>query len=103
MRFTTVAVFVIGFALAGCNSATESPAYQLITAQDGKLFRLNSQTGETYLVTDSGLVQLTDKWPMLQVGEYYQMADAKTDEKFLKYLGDGRFEKGKWAIKKVRE
>ena len=104
MRLTIiVALSAIGFAVAGCKWGSEAATYQLVTAQDGKLFRLNNQTGETYLVTDRGLVQLTDEWPMLRVGEYYQMADAKTDEKFLRYLGDGNFEKGKWAIKKVRD
>jgi hypothetical protein len=31
------------------------------------------------------------------------MADAKTDEKFLKYVGDGRFEKSAYSIRKVAD
>jgi len=76
------------------------PTYQLVTTKDGKLYRLNDLTGEIFLVTDTGLKKLETDLGTLHVGEYYRMADAKGGEKFLKYLGDGRFEKSAWAIKR---
>jgi hypothetical protein len=88
-------------ALSSCNQSPKAAQFQLTPGPDGKVFRLNSETGETYLVTDSGLVELSDAAPVLRVGEYYEMADASTNEKFLKYLGQGKFEQSAWAIKQL--
>ena len=96
-------VFIVVLAVAllsGCDWSLVQPRYQLITATDGKIYRLDIKTGTVHYVTPSGMGLLTDHVPILRVGEYYQMADAKDDTKFLKYLGNGGFEKGKWAIRK---
>lgn len=76
--------------------------FQLITSNEGKLYRLNSSTGEIFVVTDTGLTELTSETTVLQIGQYYKMADGKTEAKFLKYLGDGKFEPSRFAIKEIK-
>jgi len=94
---------IFGLILSACNLESSSPSFQLVTTPEGKTLRLNSHTGETHLVTQSGLKRLDDDWVTLQVGEYYQMSDATTDVKFLKYLGAGKFEQTAMAIKMIEE
>ena len=84
--------------LSGCDWSVVQPRYQLITATDGKIFRLDIKTGAVHYVTSDGMFPLTDQTPKLRIGEYYEMVDAKGDMKFLKYLGNGQFEMSKFAI-----
>src|SRR5213593_4643908 len=51
------------------------PVFQAVTSPDGKLFRLNTRTGQMHLVTTDGLLELTDAIKVLRIGEYYKMAD----------------------------
>lgn len=85
--------------LVSCTQAPIPAPFQLTAGPDGRLFRLNTGTGETYLVTDTGLSRLTDgdKSVTLHVGEYYEMADAPNSERFLKYVGQGHFERSAWG------
>lgn len=73
----------------------------MVTSKDGQLYRLNGVTGEIALVTDSGLRPLSNDPTKLRIGEYYEMSDVTSGEKFLKYLGNGQFEKSLYAIRKV--
>ena len=86
--------------LTGCNLPTTGPRYQIISAADGGIYRLDTKEGAVHRILQEGMVQLSDQTPVLRVGDFYQMADAKDDTKFLKYLGDGKFEKNKFAIRK---
>ena len=81
-------------------SRNTQPQYQLISATDGKVYRLDSQTGAVHYITPERMVSLSNGLPVLRVGEYYQMSDAKDDTKYLKYLGNGQFEKSQWAVQK---
>jgi hypothetical protein len=56
--------------LSACGPTQESSPYQLVSTKDGKTIRLNTQTGDVHLVTDKGLIRLTDDNPVLEVGEY---------------------------------
>ncbi len=89
--------------LVSCTQAPRPPPFQLTAGPEGKLFRLNTETGETYLVTETKLVRLTDanKSVFLRIGEYYEMADAQNSERFLKYVGQGQFERSAWSIVEV--
>jgi ribosomal protein S6 len=71
----------------------------MVTAKDGQLYRLNAATGEIARVTESGLRPLTDDLAKLRVGDYYEMSDVTSGEKYLKYLGNGQFEKSLYAIR----
>ena len=98
------AIFVL-VAISGCEwplglSRNTQPQYQLISATDGKVFRLDLQTGAVHYITPERMVSLSNGLPVLRVGEYYQMSDAKDDTKYLKYLGNGQFEKSQWAVQK---
>ena len=93
------AVLVL-LALSGCEWPSAPSRFQLITATDGKIYRLDAKTGAVHYISPNSMVPLSDETPMLRIGEYYQMSDAKDDTKFLKYLGNGQFEKSQWAIQK---
>ncbi len=79
--------------MSACDSGWFSPRYQLITASDGKVYRLDSQSGTVHYVTSEKMLALNDELPTLHVGEYYQMSDATGNTRYLKYLENARFEK----------
>ncbi|MFZ6756905.1 hypothetical protein ACO0K9_06760 [Undibacterium sp. Ji50W] len=79
--------------LSACDGAWSRPRYQLITATDGKVFRLDAQSGTVHYVTPEKMLALNDELPTLHVGAYYQMSDVSGNARYLKYLGNARFEK----------
>ena len=85
------------------SAQAEPNTFSIHEAKDGRIFRLNHDTGDIYLVTDSGLQNLTEGTIKLRVGEYYEMETMQGDSKFLKYLGNGKFEKSKYAIRQISE
>ena len=89
---------LIGLLLLSNCVLAEGEAYLIHETQDGRVLRLNKNTGEMHLVEGTRLVSLSEKTATLQVGAYYEMGDAKSEEKFLKYLGNGKFERSKFAI-----
>lgn len=91
--FTLLALLVISSTVI----AGDDP-YQIYEAKDGRVFSLNKQTGDMRLVDGSHLISLSKKTIILKVGSYYEMEDGKKENKYLKYLGDGKFEKSKFAI-----
>ncbi len=93
----TMIVIVATLLVAGCDSYVFQSQYQLHTAPDGKIYRLNQKSGEIHLVTPDGLIRLSDGYVTLTKGSYYKLEDGK----FLKYLGDGKFEKNDYAIRQV--
>lgn len=52
-----ISVLLLGmFIVAGCGRQTSAPAqYQLANSSDGKVYRLNTSSGEVCLVTPDGL------------------------------------------------
>ena len=111
-----LALAVLIFATGGCDKAQlstaqpsdsapsfpASSAFQLVTTKDGRLYRLNTTSGEMQLVTDSGLRSIGSDLIVLHVGEYYEMEDATSKDKFLEYLGEGRFKKSAWAAQQIQ-
>lgn len=86
-------IIVAILSLSACDSGWSNSRYQLVTASDGKVYRLDSQTGIVHYVTAEKMLALNDELPTLHIGEYYQMADANGTTKYLKYLGNAQFEK----------
>ncbi|MBC3917837.1 hypothetical protein H8L32_10165 [Undibacterium sp. CY18W] len=86
-------VFMMSIMLSACDGGWSGPRYQLITATDGKVYRLDAQNGAVHYVTSEKMLALNDELPTLHVGEYYQMSDANGNARYLKYLGNARFEK----------
>lgn len=72
--------------------------FQLVTSADGRVLRLDGENGNVHLVTGDYLMHLSEGAPALVVGGYYRMADETGDERFLKYLGNGNFERSAYAI-----
>jgi len=102
MRNPLLLILLVALAsLAGCDRPSAQPRYQLVTTTDGKIYRLDIETGAVHFVSPDGMFALYDRIPMLRKDGYYEMEDAKDDSKFLKYLGEGQFEKSKWAIRKA--
>jgi len=89
--------------LAGCEWPDSGTRYRFISIGDGKIYRLDRQTGAIYYVDSNHLVRVTKKIPVLRVGKYYEMGDAQDDTKFLKYLGNARFQKSKHADQEASE
>lgn len=55
-------------------------------------------------MSPKGITELHETTPRLEIGRYYEMPDAaKNDEKFLEYIGQGKFEKSKFAILKSND
>ena len=101
MKRVQILIAVLVFiALPGCEWPLPQSRYQLINSTDGKVYRLDAKTGMVHYISPGSMVLLSDATPMLQIGEYYQMSDAKDDTKFLKHLGNGQFEKSQFAIRK---
>lgn len=90
-------------ALSGCDRWQAEPVgqsrYQLVVTTDGRVYRLDAKTGAVHFVSPEKMLALPEAFPKLTVGSYYEMADAATREKFLKYLGNGQFEKSAWAVR----
>lgn len=68
--------------------------YQLSATSDGKMFRLDRQTGQTSLVTEKGLSTLPDdRRIQLKVGAIYELEDGKLSALYegnLKFTTDTR-------------
>ncbi|MBI3728301.1 MAG: hypothetical protein HY254_08195 [Burkholderiales bacterium] len=88
-----LSVIMILLTLSACDGGWSSSRYQLLTTPDGKVYRLDVKSGSVHYVTTEKMLALNDELPTLHVGEYYQMADAKGNVKYLKYVGNAQFEK----------
>lgn len=61
------------------STPNDSHPYQLHAASGGKMFRLDTQTGQTSLVTEKGLTNLPDnRRVQLRVGEIYTLENEKS-------------------------
>jgi len=99
--FITVTMCFCVIMLSGCEwEQEESSRYQVITTAKGEVYRLDDQTGKVHHVSPEGMFLLHDNTPIITVGSYYKMEDvsAEGEPQFLKYLGEGKFEKSQFAI-----
>lgn len=99
-------MFLSVLALSACEwEQRKASRYQMVTAAKGEVYRLDNETGKVHHISPKGMFQLHDETPVLKVGTYYEMGDVtdKGEEKFLKYLGNGQFEKSIWAVLKGNE
>lgn len=71
--------------------------YQLLASPDGKVYRLDAKTGAVQYVAPDGTFSLSEGTPKLKQGQYFQLEDGK----FLKYIGNGQFEKSDYAIRRA--
>jgi hypothetical protein len=94
-----LSLFILSISL---NAYSKDNVYQIYEAKDGRVLRLNLQTGDVHLVAKEGLVSLSDKSQILKVGSYYEMDDGPKEAKYLKYLGGGKFEKSQFAILSIK-
>ncbi len=92
-QLRVLSILLVMFNLAACDRGWSGQRYELVAASDGKVYRIDSQSGTVHYVTAEKMQALNDGLPTLHVGEYYQMADADGNSKYLKYLGNGQFEK----------
>ena len=95
---------IASIALTGCEkigSSLASDSYQFVTAPNGDCFIFHPKTGKIVRVAKDGLETLGDTTKVLQIGDYYRLSDASGDQPFVKYIGGGKFEAAKFAIKEV--
>lgn len=84
------ALFILS--LGGCKLSqdnTYKEHFRLIVTQDGRTFRLDTQTGDVVLVTDKGLSKLSfSEIPKLQIGHIYALENGD----LVKYQGNQKFD-----------
>lgn len=87
---------VLGFILAGCTSlgpgsgTTKSSGdnFQLNTGPDGRVYRINNQTGEVWVAVDGTLKKIHEtKVEPLKIGQKYFIEDNFS----IIYQGKGKF------------
>ncbi|MFZ6743537.1 hypothetical protein ACO0LC_09955 [Undibacterium sp. JH2W] len=93
MKLHRLLIISLLFTATACEGGWSNARYQLVTSSDGKVYRLDAQSGTVHYVTAEKMLALNDELPTLHVGEYYQMADAKGNIKYLRYVGNAQFEK----------
>ncbi len=97
MNRICVFIALIGIILTGCDSSLVQQRYQLQTTTDGKVYRLDTKSGDVCYITPKSIFTLGKGTQKLTVGQYLE----KEDGKYLKYLGNGKFEPSKYAILNV--
>ena len=104
MKYCHVLLIAItSLCISACDGTWSSPRYQLVSAADGKVYRLDAQSGTVHYVTAEKMLALNDELQTLHIGEYYQMADATGNIKYLKYLGNAQFEKSPASTSQVKQ
>ena len=90
----TQTLFAYGtFVLAACTTPAGAPpldagGYALTTASDGKLYRINGATGETWLVSGDRMQKVNQTSAIrLEIGRKYFVERNRS----VTYLGNGRF------------
>jgi hypothetical protein len=92
LKYFIAALFAIA-GLVGCaapNVATTSPAavFSLASTPDGKMYKMNTATGATWLVVGEKMESVAHSNEMvLEVGRKYFIERSRS----IVYLGDGRF------------
>jgi len=74
--------------LAGCETTDSSPDFQIVTTVDGKVYRLDNESGEVFVIINNRLMKVPEgKRTKLVIGEMYDTEDGKV----LTYSGLGEF------------
>jgi len=84
--------------LTGCDELPQIKRYTLVTSADGKVYRVDNKTGAVHYVSPDGMFLLSEGTPKLRQGQYFHLEDGK----FLKYIGNGQFEKSDYAVQRVK-
>jgi len=89
---------VLPLLLALCASAAGAPpptqGFQLHTAPDGQVFRIDVRTGKTSFLEGGIFREVTEQtMQQLTVGKVYRAEDGRST---FRYVGDGRLEK--WGL-----
>ncbi len=72
-----------------------SSCYQLISTQDGRVFRIDKQSGKTVLLEGTSYKNINEpEMPSLEVGKVYRIED----NQMVRYAGKGKLEQ--WGLDK---
>ncbi len=83
-----VATGVVGCATPQGVTTPTTAVFSLVSTSDGKLYRVNTTTGETWLVLGEKMQKIAQNNAMaLEVGRKYFIERNRS----ITYLGDGRF------------
>lgn len=89
--FLVVALLVI----ASTAKAEDLSRFQLMSAPDGRVFRMDKQTGKTVVLESTTYQNINEPgMPTLEVGKVYRIEDNQT----VRYIGKGQFEP--WGLDK---
>ncbi len=77
--------------------------FQFVTSPNGDAYVFHPATGKISRVTRDGLDTLTEGTQTLQIGKYYKFEDATKEEPFVKYIGGGKFEPSRFAVRPTSE
>lgn len=86
--------------VCGCDKAFPTKRYELFNSSSGDVYKIDLKTGDVFHLSKTSEVLLSTATPLLVVGTYYEMEDAKNGKKYLKYLGGGKFEESDYAVLK---
>ncbi len=86
------------FFLSGCDYVSTQQRHTLFNASSGDTYKIDHSSGKVFLLTNDREIQLRSSTPVLKVGFYYEMEDAENGKKYLKYLGNGKFEASEYAV-----
>lgn len=82
------ALGIAGCATQPASSPSLEQPYRLATASDGKVYRINAVTGETWLVVGDSMRKVSQSGiTVLEVGRKYFIERSRS----MTYLGDGKF------------
>ena len=88
LLIATLAAGLIGCAAPQGTTTPAAAMFALVSTPDGKLYRVNSATGETWLVIGEKLQKVAQSNAMaLEVGRKYFIERNRS----VTYLGDGKF------------
>lgn len=97
MKLRTALFVLITLCLLACGTQPTTAlkdGYQLFTAADGRVYRIEYSTGRTMLLEGSSYKEVSElAMPQLTLGKVYRAEDGKTT---FRYSGNGKFEP--WGI-----
>lgn len=72
-----------------------APRYQLLSTQDGRVFRMDNQSGKTVILEGTSYKAINEpEMPSLEIGKVYRIEDNQT----VRYTGKGNLEQ--WGLDK---